>query len=841
MPMPTFIRSLSACLSLTFGFLAGTAVAEISDQPLEINIPAGSLAEALEKLGEQSGLQIMYEPAVAEGIRVTAVNGTLTASDALGKLIAHTGLKADRVNEKTVVLKLAQAETASGSNKQQEPQQPASADESQPQESGELAEIVVSAQKRLESIQEVPVPVTALSGDALVNGNQLRLQDYYTSVPGMNLSSNGRGDANLAIRGLTTGADSGNPTVGTTVDDVPYGASSTYGAGGSNPPPDFDPSDLARVEVLRGPQGTLYGASSIGGLLKFVTVDPSTERASGRLQLGTSSVRNGDDFGYNVRGAFNLPVSDTWAIRGSAFSRRDPGYIDNPALGIEGVNQVDVRGGRFSVLWQASPSASLKLNALLQDSQADGSPDIDRNPGLGDLEQEALRNTGGYHRRIELYSATLKAQLGSVDLTAIGGYGINSLLSNSMDFTPAFGPLTEELFGVAGTELVNEGRNSKFTQEIRLSSELGEKISWLAGAFYTDEKNRFHQQILARDPDTAAVVGSWLNANWPTTYEEYAVFADVTFQVTDRLDIQLGGRESENRQTYSEVDEGPYTELLGHPSPIVNPQVKTKDSSFTYLLTPRLRISPDLMVYTRLASGYRTGGPNSTCTVLGVPCHFEPDKTANYEIGVKGNIFGRLLSFDASVYYIDWKDIQLGVSDPVSFAVYYSNGSRAKSQGLELSMESQPRDGLTLGGWIAWGEAELTEDFPLDSSLFGNSGDRLPNSSRLSGRLSLEQEWPITGNVSAIVGGAVSYVGSREGNFAAVSSGSTRRERYPSYAQMDLRAGVEYESWAVNVFITNVTDKRGVIDGGAGSFNFDPFAFHYIQPRTIGAQLSRTF
>jgi iron complex outermembrane receptor protein len=134
----------------------------------------------------------------------------------------------------------------------------------------QLEEVVVTAEKRSERLQDVPVPVTSLSGDNLVDNNQLRLQDYFASVPGLNLTTDDRGTPNLAIRGVSTGAGAGNPTVSITVDDVPYGSSSTYG-GGYAPVPDIDPSDLARVEVLRGPQGTLYGASSIGGLLSYVT------------------------------------------------------------------------------------------------------------------------------------------------------------------------------------------------------------------------------------------------------------------------------------------------------------------------------------------------------------------------------------------------------------------------------------------------------------------------------------------------------------------------------------------------------------------------------------------
>src|SRR6185437_3304634 len=176
----------------------------------------------------------------------------------------------------------------------------------------------------------------------------------------------------LAIRGITTGGFT-TPTVGVVVDDVPFGgAGINYGFEA----PDLDPSDIARVEVLRGPQGTLYGDSSMGGLIKYVTVAPSTERLSGQMQAGLEGVRNGDQVSYNVRGSINLPLSDTAALRASGFERVDPGYIDNIVSDQRGVNRGTAYGGRVSLLWEPSADLSLRLNSLYQRARVDGSPDI---------------------------------------------------------------------------------------------------------------------------------------------------------------------------------------------------------------------------------------------------------------------------------------------------------------------------------------------------------------------------------------------------------------------------------------------------------------------------------
>jgi outer membrane receptor protein involved in Fe transport len=701
-----------------------------------------------------------------------------------------------------------------------------------------LTEIIVSAQKRSERLQDVPVPVSVIDAGSLLETNQLRVQDYYASVPGLNLTTDIRGDANISIRGVTTGGQNGNPLVGVIVDDVPYGSSSGYG-GLVGQVPDLDPSDLASVEVLRGPQGTLYGASSMGGLLKFVTVDPSMSGYSGRVEAGANTVSNGTQTGYNFRGAINVPLSETFAVRASAFTRQAPGYLDNVQTGQRGVNEVQVDGARLSSLWKPSQEFSLKFSALFQDSRAYGSPIVNVGPGFADLQQSTLRGTGGNDEKFQVYNGTLTAKLGAMDLIAITGYSVNTI-SDDQDITFAFGGLTQTQFGVGGTPLTDKAKTKKFTEEIRLSAPLGQYVEWRAGVFYTHEASRANQQVLAADAATGAAVGLWLDDTWPTTYQEYAVFTDWTVHFTDRFDVQFGGREGQNRQTYSETLVGPYDPVLvGLPSPVVQPELDSKDNAFTYLVTPRFKVSPDLMVYSRLASGYRAGGPNPTSDVYGLPASFKPDKTQSYEIGAKGEFFNHALSVDASLYYINWKDIQLQLLNPVSSQAYYVNASSAKSQGIELSVRSRPLEGFTIAAWLAWNDAELTKQVPAASSTYGSAGDRLPFSSRYSGNLSLEQEFHLLSDVTGFVGGSVSYVGDRQGNFASIFAGSPERQLFPAYTKTDLHAGMDYKSWKASLFVTNLANKRGVLAGGIGFFN--PGAFEYIEPRTVGLTVSKTF
>ena len=706
----------------------------------------------------------------------------------------------------------------------------------EPQDSptSDLSEIIVTAEKRDERLQDVPVPVTALKADTLLEQNAVRLQDYYASVPGLSMRTSDFGWPLLSIRGLTTGGYS-NPTVAVTVDDVPYGSSTAIANG--EEVPDIDPSDLARIEVLRGPQGSLYGASSLGGLLKYVTVDPSTSGFSGQVEAGVSNVVNGAQEGYTARAAVNLPITDTLAIRVSGFVRRDPGYIDNVLTGQNGVNKVEAYGAFLSALWKPSEDFSLKFTTLLQNSKGFGLPIVDLGQGLGPLRQNDIAGTGGSNIDLEAHALTLKAKLGGIDLTSVSGFNIKKY-KDSQDFSYGLGTYTDSVFGVTGTPQVERDHINRFTEELRLSSSIGQHIDWLAGVFYDYESSHYLDQFLATVPATGEIQGIFAYAPVPNTFTEYAGFADLTYHFTDDFDVQLGGRESHNHQTLNETISGPYTEvLLGVPSPVVYPETDSSSSSFTYLLTPRYKISPDLMVYARFASGYRPGGPNYN--VGGVPLEYGPDKTQNYEIGMKGDALEHRFSFDTSLYYINWDDIQLQLINPTTYLTYYSNGSRAKSEGVELSVAMRPVSGLSLSAWVTWNEAVLTQPLPPASTAYGAVGDSLPYSSRWSANSSVNDEFPLNQFLTGFIGGDLSFVGERPGVFGSTSATSTERQFFPSYTKTDLRTGVKYDTWTLNFYVNNVADRRGLIGGGLGTYI--PYAFEYIQPRTAGLLVSKTF
>lgn len=828
----------------------------IADSPKPVDIPAGDLRQALLKVSEQFSADIVFSPEHVQGFKTGGAHGQLTTEQAVTKLLEGTPLElrtdpsgamliappaaakglpqastnTERPKSFWSRLRLAQADTPSpqGEGRGEDREQAAGNQKVEDPAEFKLEEVLVTAQKRTERLQDVPVPVTAISAETISSNNQLRIQDYYTKVPGLSMALISDSAPTVAIRGLTMGGAT-NPTVGIVIDEVPYGSSVTIG--NDLTVADIDPSELAHVEVLRGPQGTLYGASSLGGLLKFATVDPSTEAFSGTMRAGMVSVEESDDLGYDVYGSVNVPLADTFSIRGSGFSKRAPGYIDNVQIGEKDVNRTDNVGGRLAALWSPSDDLSLKLSAFRQAIEREASAEVHLLPGLGDLQQSSLRGSGGYDRDTEAYAATLQANLGSIALTSASGYSVDDTHGVQDVSSTIFADFAEGFFGVRGAADFFSRKVEKFSQELRFSIPIGTKVDWLIGGFYTRERTDAAADFTAVDPDSGAKVGRIAKVHTPDNrFDEYAAFTNLTYHFTDQFDVQIGGRYSENRQSYASATTGALRTA-------VIDRFHTDDHAFTYLVTPRFRISQDLMVYGRFASGYRPGAPNVNCGI--VPCGYAADTTENYEVGIKGSALEQRLSYEASLYYIDWKDIQLESTTPDGLG-YVTNGESATSQGVELSVEVRPLTGLTISAWVAWNDAELAESFPAEfSSNIGFKGDQLPYGSPLSGNVSLEQEFPVGALTTGFAGGSFSYVDERQGVFPSVFSESPTRQVYPSYTQLDLHGGLRWESWTINLFVNNVTDKRALLGGDAG--NFIPFAFSYSQPRTMGLSVAKTF
>ncbi len=703
---------------------------------------------------------------------------------------------------------------------------------------GDLAEptsfgdIVVTAQKRVERLRNTPVPVTALDGRELVERNQTRLQDYFLRVPGLELISQGDGTALIVIRGITSGNFS-NPTTAVLIDDVPVG-SSTALAGGQLLQPDLDPSDLARVEVLRGPQGTLYGAASLGGLVKYVTADPLPGKIDGRVQAEVGAVSHGG-IGDGLRIGLDLPLSDTLAAHAGGFVRRTAGFIDNVESGQSDVNAINAVGGRLALVWRPSNGLSVKLGAFRQSVHGYGgttvTTDYRQQPTVGDLAQAVLPASGAYRTTTNLLTANVDLALGWSNFKSITGYSLNSYssASDASNLLTSYAP---------STLLGNTMRTTKFTQELRLSSLDGAPAEWLIGGFYTRERSSTVQTIDAVEPVTGTLVANLLTANFPTRYTEVAVFGDIVVHPTARLSLQGGVRYSHNHQDYREIDSGPRSEMAQGTPYLVSSS--SADQAVTFLFTPQFRFSDHLMAYARFATGYRPGGPNGLSSFLDLPKTFGADTTLNYEVGFKGDLMGRRLNYEISVYDIEWRSIQLRAIDPSSQFSYFVNGGHARSDGVELAVDWHPGAGLRLSASGSYALARFVENPP--TGIFAHAGDRLPYSPRLSGTLSIDRDFALGGGWTGSLGGSIAYAGQRWGVFPR--NAQSLRVSLQPYATLDLRLGARRGSWSVNLFGRNVADQRGALNVAAtsrtllttGSYNTT-----VIQPRTVGLSVARNF
>ena len=476
-------------------------------------------------------------------------------------------------------------------------------------------DIIVTATKRSERLQDVPASVSVLTATDLTKGGVTRFADYAARIPGMTLTTARTGINQVTIRGITTGAAQPGSTTSYYVDEAPVGSVNAY-TGGSAITPDLDPSDLAQIEVLKGPQGTLYGAGAVGGLLKFATSQPNFDQIEGRASAGVTTVKGGD-FGYSARGMINIPLAPgQLVLHASGFYRFDPGFIDNvnPRIGKSNVNVARVRGGRAVLAMRFTPDITLNLSAIGQDTTTNGTNVVDIDaatlkPVYGDLKQNRFVQETGY-MRLRLYNATLKADLGSgVDFVSSTTYqriAFRELADGTRGYGAALGPLLG-LGTTLGVRLNTLKHTSRWSEEARLSSNgLLNGVLDVQGGFYwthEDDENRIP------NIDTfSTVTGATLPvpplaiAKIDSSYNEYSFFGNVASTWATSSTCWAACAFSHDKQRYLQDYQG----LIVGPRLIV-PGTESANVT-TFLVSPRFKITDTLMVYGRVANGYRPGG-----------------------------------------------------------------------------------------------------------------------------------------------------------------------------------------------------------------------------------------
>lgn len=708
----------------------------------------------------------------------------------------------------------------------------------------EVDELIVTAQKREERSLEVPMAITAVSGETLQSTQSFRLEDFAGTVPGLNIVGVGGFGTQLVMRGLTTGVFAVNSSTAAYVDETPY---SSNGATGLSAfiAPNLDGFDMQRIEVLKGPQGTLYGANALGGLLKYVTNAPDPTHFAAGLDATLTSV-DGGGRGYNLHGMLNLPVSDHSAFRLVAYDNDYPGFVDDPSRGLTEINASRVYGGRASFLYAPDDRLSVRLNAAWQQRSWDEANVIDVNPGsltpiTGRRTYGSLVGNPGDVTN-QLVNVTINWNLGFASLLSSTSY-IQYRSHLGSDVSQSYGvylsSLVFPLFGIPpyGLTIQQEAGMRAAIQEIRLSSNGDDPLRWQVGGYYADQDGHVNQDtflvdlasrtILFTSPYAPLDTGGFHNTQG---YREYAVFANAGYRVSDHFDVSLGGRYSKNRQTFHENGFGLLGGgvLLDHPS---------SEGVFTWSADARWRPTPGFMLYGRVATGFVPGGGNNVPILAPatLPRSYTSSTTTNVEAGIKGRLFGGRLTYELTAFEIEWRDIQIAASfGGVSTTL---NGGTARSTGAEWNVVARPTAGLSLAFNGAYTVARLTENLP--ASVNGLDGDQLPGSPRWSGAVAATYERPLSGALNGFVGVDWRFAGAREGEFTATGP----RQRMPAYDMLDLRAGVAGERWRLTAFVRNAGDVLAISSVSSSTLagEFGPQAANIYQPRTFGLSVSADF
>lgn len=697
-----------------------------------------------------------------------------------------------------------------------------------------LNTVEVTANRRREPAREVPMQVNALSAKELQRKGDESMSDYLTKEPGVSVVSSGTGGAQISMRGVTTGNSDIGPTVGVYVDDVPFGSSTTYGSG-AQLALDMGLLDLNHIELLRGPQGTLYGAGAMGGLLKYVTNEPDSDGGlSGDVGVRLSGTDHGG-LNHTENAVVNVPIKEgVAALRVSAFNQQDGGFVNRIGGDPEhGVNDTTTRGGRASLTVTPTRDLTIRLTATTQQTKSDGTSGVDygfttRAPLYGDLTQNRQANEPS-DQLIQLYSANVEYDFGWARLNAISAYQ-TIRTTVTQDASSVYVPLLNAgQPGQFSSAYLNEALSTdKFTQEFRLTSRADRALEWVAGLFYTDEHTQNNQLVNAQGPGTSL---NLLAAQLPSTYKEYAAYGDLTYHFTTRLSGTVGLRVAHNRQGFNESTSGV---LAG----TTNAAGESSDTSKTYLFTLSYLLTPASSVYGRIASGYRPGGPQTSLldrtTGQMTPAAFNPDSLTSYEIGYKADFLDKRASISVSAFDIEWRDVQLHTT--VDTIGLITNGGKARSRGVEFFGSLNPTPQWRLSGGLTYLDARLTQDVPGIQAM---SGDRMPNTAAFSASVNADYLFNVA-TYQAYVGATGTYVGPRNSGFD--NSKSTPNFYMPGYCTTDLRAGIDLRKVSVSAFVHNLFNRRGMQNATAALVPLGgPAEVVFIQPLTVGMQVDIPF
>lgn len=757
-----------------------------------------------------------------------------------------------------------------------------------------LEEIVVTSRKRGdELLQDVPATISAMSGDMLDRMGAVDFDQFAYQIPGLTFNDEGPGQKRYVIRGVQS---AGQQQTAVYYDEVPVPGIQGAGGNSGSQTSDLKLFDMERVEVLKGPQGTTFGANSQAGTVRFITRKPAMNEVAGRIKVGAHKVEKGD-IGGDVYGMVNVPlVQDKLAFRGVAYYDNEAGYIDNVRLGTKDINSNETIGFRGALRFEPTERLSIDAMMWLQNRRQDG-PDrytpfdsysddpsnldfVDNNLNpLQDIRDITYYQTGdlvvGDYTQgdmpddQQIFTATLNYDMDWASLVLNGSYYKRDFgfKRDSTWVIARLGVRPEEFPGdpnanrpdlfPALTDQTQDVEQKSF--EARLNSAPGTALQWMGGVFYRDRESYFrsfvpvvNEQGVPFDPGTpptgydVGAPGEGIPECHPCvtarendrSIKELAFFGELSYEITDQIEVMGGLRWFEAKQ--SDVGETifPFALFGGALPP---PDVREfKEDKLIKKFQVSFRPTEDATLYALASQGFRLGGTNQQ-GVVAVPLGYEADGMWNYEVGAKTSWLDNRLIFNMAAFQINWDDLQVAGNDPTGAFGFIGNAGKARLRGLEAEFMARPTTDLELTGGISWLiDRELTEDQITDEVVApGRAGDKLPYVPGFTANATAQYNYltPVEG-WEGYLRGEFNY---RGGSNSELDTTSRFNRKQNAYEIVNLRAGfLNLESdLDLTFYVENVFDKRGDVrvrtEDSLITFKWTN------QPRTVGMDISKRF
>ncbi len=757
-------------------------------------------------------------------------------------------------------------------------------------------EIVVTAAKRASTVQNTPISISAVSGVELQARGITNFASLAQSTPGVSLKNEGPGQTEIELRGMTSSGGN-SPTVGFYLDDIPL----TPPAGAQNGKVVIDPSlyDLNRVEVLRGPQGTLYGSGSMGGTVRLISNQPNSSMFEATAESILSGTEGGG-FNHSNNAMVNIPlVPGNLALRVVGTETFTSGWIDRivaspfPLPSVDGSTRGDVQnapvqkkysganaqqlyGVRATILWQPTPQLSITPSFFYQTSKQNGISAYDSPPGV-EAHYQPFDVAEPLTDKITIFSLNVNYSFDAFDLTSSTARWTRratQIEDGSEDFNnPNTGATYNSnnglpnpgYYGPTGSGIVYGKENDpsrQFSEELRLASKGAGKLTWVLGAYYSSFTATWNFNGTTLNPSAYLDLGTfvpatttdWFDAVSPTREKQYAVFGEGSYAITGKLKATVGLRYYKYNYRFSSTITG-WGSGLGAANPSESGLIRQTADGFNPKFNLSYTVNSDLMAYATAAKGFRPGGGNAQYPVTGPywsavyapynfpgnkwPSSYQPDSVWSYEIGEKARFFDRHLTINASLYYEDWNNIQL-LALPGDWALNI-NGNHATIYGGEIETRAILGGGFQLSASAGYTHARVNPGPHWQITPTNRLSDVAP----LTGNVILSYSRNLTDKYTLNAQIESAYVGKRY-SLAFPYGYSLNGEyiRLPDYALTNMRVGItSSDGWGAALFVNNLFNKKAQLESlfqetlPSASFN----RIVTNQPLTAGLDLTYRF